>query len=82
MARHFIDGHKMKEGALNRVSAVVRAYDRCLSCSTQADGTPALEIALKEPAAKCWTGSGEGHETTTGLLDPLHGLWVSLIMGT
>ncbi len=55
MARHFIDGHKMKEGALNRVSAVVRAYDRCLSCSTQADGTPALEIALKEPAAKCWT---------------------------
>jgi len=29
----------MKEGMLNRVSAVVRAYDPCLSCSTHADGT-------------------------------------------
>jgi NAD-reducing hydrogenase large subunit len=31
---------------LNRVSAVVRAYDPCLSCSTQANGTLALEIRL------------------------------------
>jgi NAD-reducing hydrogenase large subunit len=34
---------------LNRVSAVVRAYDPCLSCSTHADGTLTLEIALKGP---------------------------------
>jgi len=27
VARHFIDGNQMKEGMLNRVSAVVRAYD-------------------------------------------------------
>ena len=31
---------------LNRVSAVVRAYDPCLSCSTHAFGVPALEISL------------------------------------
>ena len=49
VARHFIRGNEMKEGMLNRVSAVVRAYDPCLSCSTHAGGTPALEIALKGP---------------------------------
>ena len=31
---------------LNRVQAVVRAYDPCLSCSTHADGVPALDIQL------------------------------------
>jgi NAD-reducing hydrogenase large subunit len=52
VARHFIHGNEMKEGMLNRVSAVVRAYDPCLSCSTHADGTPALEIALKGPGGE------------------------------
>ena len=46
VARHFIDGEHMKEGMLNRVSAVVRAYDPCLSCSTHADGTLAMEVRL------------------------------------
>ncbi len=31
---------------LNRVSAVVRAYDPCLSCSTHADGLYPMEISL------------------------------------
>ena len=52
VARHFIHGNQMKEGMLNRVSAVVRAYDPCLSCSTHADGTLALEIALKGPGGE------------------------------
>jgi NAD-reducing hydrogenase large subunit len=52
VARHFIHGNEMKEGMLNRVSAVVRAYDPCLSCSTHADGTPALEIALRGPGGE------------------------------
>ena len=36
---------------LNRVSAVVRAYDPCLSCSTHADGTPAWHLfcGLRRP---------------------------------
>jgi NAD-reducing hydrogenase large subunit len=31
---------------LNRVSAVVRAYDPCLSCSTHASGLLAMHIRL------------------------------------
>lgn len=46
VSRHFIDGTKLNEGMLNRVSAVVRAYDPCLSCSTHALGRPALKIEL------------------------------------
>jgi len=49
VARHFIEGDTVKEGMLNRVSAVVRAYDPCLSCSTHADGTLALEVTLIAP---------------------------------
>jgi NAD-reducing hydrogenase large subunit len=49
VAKHFIDGGKLQEGMLNRVSALVRAYDPCLSCSTHADGTLAMEISLHAP---------------------------------
>jgi NAD-reducing hydrogenase large subunit len=47
VAQHFVDGDHFKEGMLNRVSAVVRAYDPCLSCSTHANGMPALEVTLR-----------------------------------
>jgi len=46
VSEHFIDGNKLTEGMLNRVSAVVRAYDPCLSCSTHASGLLALHIQL------------------------------------
>jgi NAD-reducing hydrogenase large subunit len=46
VSKHFIDGTKLTEGMLNHVSAVVRAYDPCLSCSTHAFGMPALRIQL------------------------------------
>jgi NAD-reducing hydrogenase large subunit len=49
VAQHFVDGAHFKEGMLNRVSALVRAYDPCLSCSTHADGTLAMEIVLTGP---------------------------------
>lgn len=49
VAEHYIDGTKLTEGMLNHVSAVVRAYDPCLSCSTHADGTLALTIQLLGP---------------------------------
>ena len=38
VATRFVDGAKIQEGAVNRVSALVRAYDPCLSCSTHARG--------------------------------------------
>jgi len=46
VSERFIDGNKLQEGMLNRVSAVVRAYDPCLSCSTHAIGEIALRIRL------------------------------------
>ena len=46
VASHFVDGGHLREGMLNRVSAVVRAYDPCLSCSTHADGTLAIKVRL------------------------------------
>jgi NAD-reducing hydrogenase large subunit len=49
VSKHFVDGKKLKEGMLNRVSAVVRAYDPCLSCSTHADGSIAMQIDLIGP---------------------------------
>ncbi len=49
VSEHFIDGSKLQEGMVNRVSAVVRAYDPCLSCSTHAIGQPALQIRLLGP---------------------------------
>lgn len=49
VCEHYIDGDHLSEGALNRVSAVVRAYDPCLSCSTHALGMPAVRIQLFAP---------------------------------
>ena len=49
VARHFIDGKHLKEGMLNRVSAIVRAYDPCFSCSTHASGQIPLHIQLLGP---------------------------------
>jgi NAD-reducing hydrogenase large subunit len=49
VAEHFIHGDKLEEGMVNRVSALVRAYDPCLSCSTDAIGVPALDISLLSP---------------------------------
>jgi NAD-reducing hydrogenase large subunit len=46
VSRHFVDGKKLREGMLNRVSAVLRAYDPCLSCSTHAENPYAIEIQL------------------------------------
>jgi len=46
VAKHYVDGTKLNEGMLNYVSAVVRAYDPCLSCSTHAFGVPSLKIQL------------------------------------
>jgi NAD-reducing hydrogenase large subunit len=46
VSEHFVHGEKLEEGMLNRVSAVLRAYDPCLSCSTHARGQIAVRIRL------------------------------------
>jgi NAD-reducing hydrogenase large subunit len=45
-ARHYVKDGKFTEGMLNRVEAVVRTFDPCLSCSTHAFGQMPLEISL------------------------------------
>jgi len=42
-----VHGNKLSEGMLNRVEAVIRTFDPCLSCSTHADGRLALEVELR-----------------------------------
>ena len=49
VSEHFVHGDRLQEGMLNRVSAVVRAYDPCLSCSTHALGQMAMHIQLVGP---------------------------------
>ena len=49
VAKRFVDGNRIQEGALNRVSALVRAYDPCLSCSTHAVGTVPMILELRCP---------------------------------
>jgi NAD-reducing hydrogenase large subunit len=48
VAKRFVDGNKIQEGALNRVSALVRAYDPCLSCSTHALGMVPTILELRD----------------------------------
>jgi NAD-reducing hydrogenase large subunit len=48
-AQHYVDGNKINEGALNRVEAVIRCYDPCLSCATHAIGKMPLQIRLVRP---------------------------------
>jgi len=49
VAQHYVRGEKLTAGMLNRVEAVIRAYDPCLSCSTHALGQMALNIQLLGP---------------------------------
>jgi len=45
-ARHYVKDGKFTEGILNRVEAVVRAFDPCLSCSSHAAGQMPIALTL------------------------------------
>jgi NAD-reducing hydrogenase large subunit len=49
VAKYFIKGADITDGMLNRVEAVIRAYDPCLSCSTHAIGQMPLHVQLIAP---------------------------------
>ncbi len=51
-ARRFVTRGKIAEGALNRVEAVIRCYDPCLSCATHALGQMPLRIELVNPTGE------------------------------
>lgn len=52
VAQRFVRGETIGQGALNRVEAVVRAFDPCLSCSTHAFGQMPLHLQLLAPDGK------------------------------
>lgn len=52
VAKHYVKGSKLKEGALNRVEAVIRCFDPCLSCSTHALGQMPLSVELLGPGGE------------------------------
>jgi NAD-reducing hydrogenase large subunit len=45
-AKHYVKDRKFSEGAMNRIEAVVRTFDPCLSCSTHAFGQMPLVLTL------------------------------------
>ena len=49
VAKHFVQGRRLTPGMLNRVEAVIRCYDPCLSCSTHAWGQMPLQVQLVSP---------------------------------
>ena len=51
-AEYFVRDGKLSDGALNRVEAVVRAFDPCLSCSTHAVGKMPLRVELVDLAGR------------------------------
>ena len=48
VAQVFVDGNNITEGALNRVEAVIRCFDPCLSCSTHALGIVSSQIEIRD----------------------------------
>ncbi len=49
VAKHFVSGKKIEQGALNRIEASIRTYDPCLSCSTHAVGKMPMIVSLVGP---------------------------------
>jgi NAD-reducing hydrogenase large subunit len=46
VAKKYVKARQLQEGMLNRVEAVIRAFDPCLSCATHAVGQMPLEVQL------------------------------------
>jgi NAD-reducing hydrogenase large subunit len=46
VARRYVDSANLTEGMLNRVEAVIRTFDPCLSCSTHAANQLAMHVQL------------------------------------
>jgi NAD-reducing hydrogenase large subunit len=51
VAKNFLD-KELRDGDLNRVEAVIRAYDPCLSCSTHAMGISGIALEVVENGVK------------------------------
>jgi NAD-reducing hydrogenase large subunit len=45
-AKHYIKKGRITDGILNRIEAVIRSFDPCLSCSTHAYGQMPLHVQV------------------------------------
>jgi NAD-reducing hydrogenase large subunit len=52
VAQHFIKDGQITDGMLNRLEAVIRAFDPCLSCSTHALGEMPLHVQVFNAAGE------------------------------
>ena len=52
VAKKYVKAKTLQEGMLNRVEAVIRAFDPCLSCATHAVGQMPLDIKLFDVEGK------------------------------
>ncbi|MDH7508604.1 MAG: Ni/Fe hydrogenase subunit alpha [Methanomassiliicoccales archaeon] len=46
VAKKYVNAKKLTEGMLNRVEAVIRAYDPCLSCASHSFGSRGIDFEL------------------------------------
>jgi NAD-reducing hydrogenase large subunit len=46
VAKHYVRGPEIAEGMLNRVEAVIRCYDPCLSCASHEFGRMPLDVRM------------------------------------
>ena len=52
VAERYVRGSQLQEGMLNRVEALIRCYDPCLSCASHAVGQMPLHIQLRDAAGR------------------------------
>ncbi len=52
VAKKYVKAKTLQEGMLNRVEAVIRAFDPCLSCATHAVGNMPLDVRLVDADGK------------------------------
>jgi len=52
VAKQFVKGPDVKEGALNRVEAAIRCYDPCLSCATHALGSMPMRMEVLDASGQ------------------------------
>jgi NAD-reducing hydrogenase large subunit len=52
VARQYVQSENLQEGMLNRVEALIRCYDPCLSCASHAFGQMPIRIELQNSQGK------------------------------
>ena len=52
VADAYVDGNHLQEGMLNRVEAVIRCFDPCLSCASHAFGQMPLAVELQDASGR------------------------------